>query len=165
VNLHAIRMSQPRVCDLRAARRVVSSLRDTASLRLLFASAKHPTLTGLHAYANSDWANDRVERSSTSGYVVLFNGTPTSWHSGLQPVTALSTCEAEYVSLCDCCREIAYIRQLLDFMQYAPNRATPVYEDNQGTIDLVHNPVHHRRTKHVDVNFHYIRQADAAGIV
>jgi hypothetical protein len=40
-----------------------------------------------------------------------------------------------------------------------------VYEDKQGAIDLVHNPVHHRRTKHVDVKYHYIRQAEAAGVV
>jgi hypothetical protein len=46
-----------------------------------------------------------------------------------------------------------------------PKRATPVYEDNQGAIDLVRNPVHHRRTKHVDVKYHYIRQAEAAGVV
>jgi histone deacetylase 1/2 len=61
VNLLSRRMSQPRVCDLRAARRVICYLRDTASLGLLFASAKHPTLTGLHAFADSDWAADRIE--------------------------------------------------------------------------------------------------------
>jgi hypothetical protein len=165
VNLLSRRMSQPRVCDLRAARRVLRYLRDTAGLGLLFPFDSHPTLSGLHAFADSDWANDRVERRSTSGYIALYNGAPISWHSGLQPVIALSTCEAEYVSLCDCCREIAYIRQLLAFLQCAPIRATPIYEDNQGTIDLVHNPVHHRRTKHVDVKYHYIRQAEAAGVV
>jgi hypothetical protein len=147
VNLLSCRMSQPRVCDLRAARRVVRYLRDTASLGLLFAFARHPTLTDLHAFADSDWVNDRVERRSTSGYIVLFNGTPISWHSGLQPVIALSTCEAEYVSLCDCCREIAYIRQLLTFLQCVPKRSTPVYEDNQGAIDLVRNAVLHWTTE------------------
>jgi hypothetical protein len=96
---------------------------------------------------------------------VLYNGTQISWHSGLQSVIALSSCEAEYVSLCDCCRELTYLRQLLAFLHDVQPEPTPVYEDNQGATDLVHNPVHHRHTKHVDVKYYFIRLCETERVV
>jgi hypothetical protein len=100
----------------------------------------------------------------SSGYIVLFNGTPISWHSSLQPVIALSTCEAEYV----CCREVAYIRQLLVFCS-VPKRATPAGVRGQPGRDRSRpqpgSPPPLRRTKHVDVKYHYIRQAENKGVV
>jgi hypothetical protein len=87
-----------------AACRLLRYLRTTRDFGLLFPYARHHQHPGLHAFADSDWANDTVERRSTSGYIVLYNGTPIPWHSGMQSVIALSSCEAEYVSLCDCCR-------------------------------------------------------------
>ncbi len=164
-NMLARRMSQPRRRDMLAARRLLRYLRTTSDFGLLFPYARHHQHPGLHAFADSDWANDTIERRSTSGYIVLYNGTPISWHSGLQSVIALSSCEAEYVSLCDCCRELAYLRQLLAFLHDVQPEPTPVYEDNQGAIDLVHNRVNHRRTKHVDVKYHFIRRCETERVV
>jgi hypothetical protein len=114
---------------------------------------------GLVAYADADWANDRLERRSTSGSVILHNGTPISWYSGLQSIVALSSCEAEYVALSECCREVMYLRQVMGFLQEPVDGPITIYEDNQGTIDLTNNPVHHKRIKHIDVEYHYIRVA------
>jgi hypothetical protein len=166
VNMLARRMSCPRAHDMKAARRVLRYLNGTRRLGLLF---KYKTdkneKEGLLAYADSDWANDSIERRSTSGFVVLLNGTPISWGSGLQSVVALSSCEAEYVALSECCRELAYLRQLMAFLREPLHGPITIFEDNKGAIDLTNNPVHHKRTKHIDVKFHYIRTEQTSGRV
>jgi hypothetical protein len=165
-NTLARRMGRPRVKDMKTARRVLAYLNGTQHIGLLFKYKMDKSdHEGLLAYADSDWANDPDERRSTSGYVILFNGTPISWMSGLQTVVALSSCEAEYVALSECCREVAYLRQLMDFLHEPVHGPTTIYEDNQGTIDLTNNPVHHKRTKHIDVKYHFVREAQSKGDV
>jgi hypothetical protein len=92
--------------------------------------------------------------------VILHNGTPISWYSGLQSVVALSSCEAEYVAPSECCREVGDVPEAGDGLSSRASRwSVTIYEDNQGTIDLTNNPVHHKRTQHIDVKYHYIRVA------
>jgi len=69
------------------------------------------------------------------------------------------------VSLSDAVRELSYLREIAHFLRQDVSQPTTVFEDNQGTIDLVNNPVHHRRTKHVDVKYHYIRAKQESGEV
>jgi hypothetical protein len=164
VNMLSRRMSCPRACDLKAALRALRYLNGTRRLGLLFKYEDEKN-EGLIAYADSDWANDLVERLSASGYVVLLHGTPISWSSGLQSVVALSSCEAEYVALSECCRELAYLRQLMAFLREPVKGPITIYEDNKGAIDLTNNPVHHKRTKHIDVKYHYIRVEQTSGRV
>ena len=165
VNMLARRMSAPRVRDMHAARRALKYLKGKERLGILFkygADSSTPTLT---AYADSDWANDIEQRKSTTGYIVFYNGAPISWHSGLQSTISLSSCEAEYIALSECSREVDYLRSIVAFLQQPEDNPTEIFEDNQGTIDLVGNPVHHRRTKHVEVKYHYIRDAQEKGRV
>jgi hypothetical protein len=65
--------------------------------------------------------------------------------------------------LSEAAREVVYLRGLLGFLGQDVRRPTTIYEDNQGCIDLVNNPVHHPRTKHIDVKWHYTRQVQADG--
>ncbi len=79
--------------------------------------------------------------------------------SKLQSTIALSSLEAEYIALCTCAQEATYLRELLKSVD--PDlvaKPTEVKEDNQGCIAIALNPVHHSRTKHIDVKFHYVRQ-------
>jgi len=166
VNMLARRMTTPRVCDLDSARRVLRYLKGTRRHGLLFRFKEDGRFPGLVAYADSDWAADTEQRRSTTGFVVLYNGVAISWHSGLQSIVALSTCEAEYIALSECCRELIYLRQLGRFLRDPTvDAATDIHEDNQGTIDLVNNPVHHKRSKHIDTKYHYIRLQQANGQV
>jgi hypothetical protein len=111
VNTLSRKMSAPRLCDLRTARRVLQCLNGTRRLGLLIKFETAAEHAGLLAYVDADWANDRVERQSVYGYVVLYKGAPVSWYSGLQSVVTLSTCEAEYVALTEGCLEVAYLNQ------------------------------------------------------
>jgi len=165
VGMLARRMSKPRVRDHVAACRVFRYLQGTKDLGILFKykeDSKHP---GLVAYADSDWGADTEGRRSTSGYVVMFNGAPVSWQSSMQSIVALSTCEAEYIAASDAAREVYYMREVASFIRNPQPGPTVLYEDNQGAFQLFENPVHHKRTKHIDVKYHYIRAAQENGVI
>ena len=75
---------------------------------------------------------------------------------------ALSSTEAEYVSLSLATQEVIWLRRLLKGMGFAQEHPTTIFEDNQGAIELAKNPSHHSRTKHIDIKFHHVRNAVAA---
>jgi len=114
----------------------------------------------LHGYADADWGNDTDTRKSTSGHVFLAGRGAISWYSKRQPTIALSTTEAEYISLCASVQEALFLRSLLKEVNIPlPPSPTPItiYEDNQSCMALAANPVHHARTKHIDIKYHFIR--------
>jgi hypothetical protein len=162
-NMLSRRMNKPRVCDARAARHLLRYLQGTKQHGLFFRYEPLPGTRGLEAFSDSDWAQDRDARRSTTGYIVFYNGTPISWHSGLQPVISTSSCEAEYTALADCTREVIYLRNLVYFLHQPVQDPVKIHVDNQGAVDLVNNPVHHRRTKHIEVRYHFARHAQEAG--
>lgn len=112
----------------------------------------------LETYADADYAGDLEQRKSTTGYLLKIGNGSVSWCSKRQPVTALSTTEAEYIALSSAAQETIWFRTLLQELGYKQDDATIVNEDNQGTIALANNPVAHSRTKHIDVRNHFIRE-------
>ena len=80
-----------------------------------------------------------------------------SWRSKKQSIVALSTCEAEYVALATATQEAKFLRQVLADLMDRPCESVCMYVDNQGAIALANNPVHHKRSKHIDVKYHYVR--------
>lgn len=87
-----------------------------------------------------------------------------SWLSKRQSVVALSTSEAEYVALNTAAQEAAWLRKLSLELKI-PNRPIILLEDNQGAIALAKNPIGHSRTKHIDIRFHLVREAQRDGII
>ena len=72
-------------------------------------------------------------------------------------IIALSSCEAEYVAVTDAMKEGNYLRQLLADMTGSKRKIIRLHADNQGAIALSKNAVHHKRTKHIDIRYHFIR--------
>ena len=100
------------------------------------------------------------DRRSISGYCLSLKegGPPISWKSKKQASVALSTCEAEYMSLSITCQEAIYLTRLLTEhtrQQFAP---TVMKSDNQGAIALIKNPVKHMKSKHIDIRYHFVRE-------
>ena len=94
----------------------------------------------------------------TLGNVTLCNESSLiSWKSKTQTIVALSTCEAEYVALATATQEAKFLRQLLSDLICFPCKSVCMYVDNQGAIALANNPIHHQRSKHIDVKYHYVR--------
>jgi len=122
----------------------------------------------LQGYCDSDWASSHSDRKSISGYVYQLNKDSSfiSWKSKKQNVVVLSSCEAEYIALSTCVQEALYLRKLLTCM-YGRNveSSVTVGVDNQGSIALAKNPVHHQRSKHIDVRYHFIRDVVSDGVV
>ena len=115
-------------------------------------------------YSDADWASSVDDRHSTSGNVMLIAGGAVSWLSKRQATVALSTAEAEYVSLTTMIQEAIWIRRLLQCFGEKDDTIT-VFEDNQGVIKMAQNPVMHSRTKHIDIRYHFIRETIADGTV
>ena len=121
------------------------------------------TLTG---HCDSDWGASS-DRKSISGHGFFLNtkGPSISWRSSKQRIVALSSCEAEYVAITDAMKEGNYLRQLLADMTGSKRKTVQLHVDNQGAIAIAKNPVHHKRTKHIDIRYHFIRFEIANGIV
>ncbi len=78
-------------------------------------------------------------------------------------MVALSSTEAEYISLCSAAQETVWMRNLLRSIGFEQTGPTTILEDNQGAIALSKNPKGHHRTKHIDIKYHYIREATEKG--
>ena len=81
-----------------------------------------------------------------------------SWNCKRQPTIAVSTTEAEYMATSHCLKEALWLRQLLEDVGFVQRGATRIMCDNQGCIALAKDPKHHSRTKHIDVQHHFIRE-------
>ena len=106
------------------------------------------------------------DRRSITGYNFQLseNGPLISWKSRKQQTVALSTCEAEYISLASAVQETKFLKQLCKDMNIATDDVL-IHVDNQGTINLAKNPVNHQRSKHIDIKYHFIRSEIQAGTV
>ena len=80
------------------------------------------------------------------------------WTSYLQRSVARSTSEAEYMALSDCAQELVWVRRFMAELKESQNKPTVIYEDNQGCIAMSYNPVDHRRSKHIHVRYHFLRE-------
>lgn len=114
---------------------------------------------------DSDWGSDRDDRKSCTGYVTMLANGPVSWKSRKQKSVALSTMEAEYMALSEVTKEIIHQRQMLKEVgvEHLVKGPTLIYCDNQSAIRLAKDSVHHDRSKHVDIRYHYTRDMQREG--
>lgn len=147
-------MQQPTVGHWIAAKHLLRYLSGTRDLGLTYTrSHKFPDI---QIYADADWANNQ-DRKSISGIVCTLGGTAISWISKKQSTVALSTTEAEYQALAEAAKEALWIRSFLQELQHPVDQATIIWNDNTGAIALSQDPVHHGRTKHIEIKQHFIR--------
>ncbi|XP_019193128.1 PREDICTED: uncharacterized protein LOC109187399 [Ipomoea nil] len=115
------------------------------------------TLTALHAFSDSDWAGCPVDRKSTSGYVVFLGSNLISWLSRKQRTVTRSSTEAEYKALADVSAEVTWVVSLLRELGLHSGQPSTMWCDNLGATYLCANPVFHVRTKHVEIDYHFVR--------
>ena len=153
---------KPQMVHWNAVKRVMRYLRGTSDYSITYGGSEEVELTG---YCDSDWGRDESQRRSTSGYVFTLNSGPVAWSSRLQKTSALSVTEAEYVSLAEALKECLWLRPFLASLGHESDDATTIKVDNQAAIALSRNPEFHKRTKHVGIRYHRIRQEQEAGVV
>jgi len=147
-------VSSPGLKHWEAVKRIMRYLKKTADAALIIGGDD----LQLSAYSDSDWAGDPDTRRSTSGYVFCLGTSTVSWNSRKQPTVALSSTEAEYLALTAAGKQAVWLQLLLSELEVPQKYPTLLYCDNQGAIALVRNPVHHSRTKHIEVRHHKIRE-------
>ena len=157
-------MSKPTFAHLSLAKHVLRYLKGTKSLGLNF--VKSDSGLEMFGYCDSDWGGS-LDRKSISGYCFMLhkNGPLVSWKSCKQNVVALSSCEAEYVALTSAFKEARFLRQLVSDINGCTKQSIRLFADNQGAIALAKNPVHHQRSKHIDIRYHFIRLDVEEGVV
>ena len=160
-------MSNQTVQDLGVAKGVLRYLQGTLEYALVF--RKSNECVKLQGFCDSDWASSYSDRKSISAcvYKLKEQSGLISWKTKKQRIVALSSCEAEYISLSVCVQEAMFLRKLLTFMyeQKDVDMSVKFGVDNQGTIALAKNPIHQQRSKHIDVRYHFLRDAVTSGIV
>ena len=119
---------------------------------------------GIIAFTDADFAGDAIKRRSQTGYVLRLAGASILWSSYQQKSNAFSTKDAEYMALSDCSRSCMWIQNVFHELGYSIG-AIPICSDNQGAIFVSQNPVTEKRTKHIDVRYHYIRDVIDKGKV
>lgn len=160
VNKLTQRMQAPKVRDARACDRVFRYLSGTRAMGLLFGrrartDGGYESRVAVDAYADSDWASDRVDRKSITGWIARINGDPVSWASKKQKVVSLSTCEAELYAEAAAINETKWLCGLLK--EIGLKSSVPiVYGDNQSAQALSKNGIKSERTKHVAIKYAFI---------
>jgi transposase InsO family protein len=146
--------SNPSSHHIRLAKHVLCYLKGTSDLRLCYDGARG---NGLYGHSDSSWADDPDDRHSTSGYVFLLADAAISWCSRKQQTAAQSSTEAEYMQLADAGNQAKWYRMFMEELGYDVDAPVPILEDNKGAVDLSLKPMTGRKTKHIPLKFHVIR--------
>ena len=132
--------------------------------KLQYSRTKKGDLPSLKVYVDSDFAADRDTRKSTSGVSAFHNTNMVNWIVKNQKSVALSTMEAEYMALCEATKEALYLKQLFtEIGMMLPDEPVLIMEDNQACKLISRDAQHHTRAKHIDVQYHFSREAQQKG--
>ena len=155
-------MHDPRESHFALIKRILRYIKGTMDYGLALSRSRSHELV---VYSDADWAGCPDTRRSTSGYCVFLGDNLISWSSKRQHTVSRSSAEAEYRGVANAVAETCWIRQLLSELRRPLTRATLVYCDNISAVYLSTNPVHHQRTKHVEIDLHFVRERVALGAV
>ncbi|KAJ4706252.1 Retrovirus-related Pol polyprotein from transposon TNT 1-94 [Melia azedarach] len=146
-------MGEPSKEHWQAVKRIFRYLKGTFDVGLIYGGDTQCLVTG---FSDSDYAGDVDSRRSMTGYVFTLGSSVVSWKATLQPTVTLSTTEAEYMALTEAAKEGIWLKGLVSDLGLHHDQAI-VYCDSLSAICLAKDQVHHERTKHIDVRYHFLR--------
>ncbi|MCI07440.1 copia protein, partial [Trifolium medium] len=154
-------LSSPTITHYETACRVVRYLKGTPGRGLFFPRSSSLQILG---FADADWANCLDTRRSTSGYCFFMGSSLISWRAKKQNTVSRSSSEAEYRALSFAACELQWLLFLLQDLGVNCVRAPALYCDNQSAIHIAANPVFHERTKHLEIDCHFVRDKVQQGL-
>jgi histone deacetylase 1/2 len=155
-------MHAPRSSHLNLVKRIIPYIKGTLNLGT---SITPSSTSSLIAYSDVDWAGCLDTRRSTSGFCVFLGANLISWSSKRQLTVSRPSAEAEYRVVAHVVAESCWLRNLLQELHRHIDRSAVVYCDNVYVVYLSVNLVQHRRTKHIEIDIHFVRDKVQVGEV
>ncbi|KAL5701150.1 hypothetical protein ACHQM5_026519 [Ranunculus cassubicifolius] len=155
VNYVCQHMHEPRTSHFQLVKRILRYVQGTIThgIRLLASNSLK-----LYGFSDADWAGCPITRRSTTGYCTYLGRNCISWSAKKQPTVARSSTEAEYRAMASTAAELTWLTYLLrDIGMYLDDPPT-LYCDNISALHLTINPVFHARTKHIELDYHFVRE-------
>ncbi|GAA0144099.1 transmembrane signal receptor [Lithospermum erythrorhizon] len=147
-------MHDPQVEHMVMVKRILHYVKAMLDLGLVII----PSYFSVQAFSDADWADSVSNRRSTGGYLVYMGPNLVSWQSKKQCTVARSSIECEYKALANCAAELSWLVSLLGELHVPISAAPVLWCDNLGATFLSANPVFHARTKHIEIDFHFVRE-------
>jgi hypothetical protein len=147
-------LEAPRVSHWEAVTRILRYLKRAPGLGILYRPNGHLRVEG---FTDADWAGSPSDRRSTTGYCTFFGGNLVTWKSKKQTVVARSSAEAEYRAMAHTATELTWLQHFLQEIGFSAPTPIPLFCDNQAALHIASNPVFHERTKHIEVDCHFVR--------
>ncbi|XP_012700229.1 uncharacterized protein LOC105914105 [Setaria italica] len=144
----------PTTCHWEAVKRILRYIRQCTSLGIKIHKSSS---TLVSAFLDADWAGCIDDRKSTGGFAVFLGNNLISWSARKQPTVSRSSTEAEYKAIANATAEVMWVQILLREIGVKSPRAAKLWCDNLGATYLSSNPVFHARTKHIEVDYHFVR--------
>jgi hypothetical protein len=156
-------MANPNITYFKALDRIWKYLNNYPNLGTYY-NCNNENKLELRGYTDADWGGDIIGRKSTSGYLFLLNNNTISWASMQQKTVALSSCEAEYMAFKEAIKELIYLNNLTSYFSKflnipISNKVPLLLTDSESALKLANNPEFHKRSKHIDITYHFIREA------
>ena len=146
-------IAAPREPHLRAAHHLLRYIKSQPGLGLFYPAS---SAMQLKAFSDADWGTCHDSRKSVTGFCVFLGESLVSWRSKKQTTVSKSSAEAEYRVIVAVTSELIWLRQLLDAFRITPSSKAIVFCDNQAAIYIANNLVFHERTKHIEIDCHFV---------
>ena len=155
-------MSFPTVDNWAAVEHILCYLKGAPGRGILYSNHGH---NRVECFTDADWAGSKEDRRFTSGYCVFVGGNLVLWKSKKQVVVSCSSAESEYRAMTQSVCEIMWLHQLLMEVGIKTGVPAKLWCDNQTALHIASNPVFHERTKHIEIDCHFVREKIQLGLI